>query len=184
MAKSLSRKSSDASNGTSKRSDCTKRGTIKSGKTAVVKKVKDKGAHGGLIQCDICLRRCIQGILRNIGHTAYPKWRCAPCDNSSKVYERALKSRGVDVGFIKKSKWSRYRIQVCSFRIAHPLDNQCEGGEEVAFDHVLVFVGRDQPALAVGGEAHGHEPPIGRLARPLDQPIALERVEHARHSST
>ena len=81
-----------------------------------------------LYSCDCCERKCPAGHVQNIGSKDYPKYRCSPCNNSSKSYDRSLKSKGVDITSLKKRKWGKYTKATRKFRVRHVLDSMCEGG--------------------------------------------------------
>ena len=94
------------------------------GETPLAKKSakdKKKRAMAGAA-CDICLRNQPMHLFTNIGSDTYPKYRCNPCNNASKSYDRALRSRGVDISEMKKRAMMRYVKQVIGFRISHPHD--------------------------------------------------------------
>lgn len=54
--------------------------------------------------------------------------------------------------------------------------------EKATLGFVLAGIRRYQPALTIGRQPNGDESAIARLAAAIDQTIALEGVEHTRHS--
>eukprot|EP00971_Amphidinium_carterae_P350021 6491348-Amphidinium_carterae.1 len=74
--------------------------------------------------CYICGRRFATCNLINVGDKKYPKWRCKPCHNSSKMIDRAATSEGDDrkeaMSQLKKNHPAKWSNLVLMCRVGVP----------------------------------------------------------------